>query len=56
MSLEFSANILSRFKQGHEFKNVFPLACSLVSPSLVAQVVFRKHTPSLPALLCSHRS
>lgn len=33
MSLEFSANILSRFKQGHEFKNVFPLGCLLVSLS-----------------------
>lgn len=27
MSLEFRANILSRLKQGHEFKNVLPLAC-----------------------------
>lgn len=32
MSLESSANISSRFKQGHEFKNVLPLAWLEVSP------------------------
>jgi len=37
MSLEFRVNIFSRFKQGHEFENVLPLAYRLVSPLSLQQ-------------------